>query len=238
MTSAEPPNPTLPTADSDGEWFNGTDAPRVDSPRPEDPRPEDPRPDSRSPVAAPAAAQARQPSATRRAVHATAEWVVVIIGALAVALVIRAFLFQAFYIPSESMEPTLVERDRVIVNKLSYRLHDVNRGDLVVFDRPPNEPPTEISELIKRVVGLPGETIEGRDGVVYIDGQRLVEPYIADGPSFGTFAAVVVPEGHVFVMGDNRNNSRDSRVFGPISEDLIVGRAFVRVWPGSRLGFL
>lgn len=178
------------------------------------------------------------PSMRRRALTNAVEWAVIIVGALLVALLIRAFLFQAFYIPSESMEGTLIEGDRVIVNKLSYRLHDVNRGDLIVFGRPPNEPPTEIPELIKRVVGLSGETVEGRDGVVYIDGQRLVEPYTADGPSFGSFQAVEVPEGHVFVMGDNRNNSRDSRVFGPVDEDLILGRAFVLVWPLDRLGFL
>lgn len=174
----------------------------------------------------------------RSVVAGMVEWVIVVVGALVVALVIRAFLFQAFYIPSESMEPTLVERDRVIVNKLSYRLHDVNRGDLIVFKRPPSEPPTDIPELIKRVIGLPGETIEGRDGVVYIDGRRLVEPYMYDGPPFGSFGPVMVPDDHVFVMGDNRNNSRDSRMFGPIAEDSIVGRAFVLVWPPSRWSFL
>ncbi len=166
------------------------------------------------------------------------EWVVVIGGALVVAFLIKTFLFQAFYIPSESMEPTLIERDRVIVNKLSYRLHDVNRGDLVVFDRPPNEPPTEVEELIKRVIALGGETIEGRDGEIYIDGRLLVEPYLKVPASSGSFGPVTVPEGHVFVMGDNRTNSRDSRIFGPIDEDLIVGRAFVRVWPLGRLAFL
>jgi signal peptidase I len=222
VTSAEPPHSTLPPGETHDDELDGE---RVDRTLPTD-------------ATSPGSAPVRRHSAKRRAMHGIAEWAVVIVGALIVALVIRAFLFQAFYIPSESMEPTLVERDRVIVNKLSYRLHDVNRGDLVVFDRPPNEPPTEISELIKRVVGLPGETVEGRDGIIYIDGQRLVEPYIADGPSFGSFGPVDVPEHHVFVMGDNRNNSRDSRVFGPISEDLILGRAFVRVWPGSRLGFL
>jgi signal peptidase I len=178
------------------------------------------------------------PAATaRHTVRTMIEWVLVIAGALVVALLIKTFLFQAFYIPSESMEPTLIDRDRVIVNKLSYRLHPVNRGDLVVFDRPPNEPPTEIDELIKRVIALEGETIEGRDGVVYIDGQRLHEPYVADG-NFGSFGPVTVPDGHVFVMGDNRTNSRDSRIFGPIDEDLIVGRAFVRVWPIGRFAFL
>lgn len=166
------------------------------------------------------------------------EWLILIAIALGIAFLIKSFLFQAFYIPSESMEPTLIERDRVIVNKLSYRLHDVNRGDLVVFDRPPNEPPTEVEELIKRVIALGGETIEGRDGEIYIDGRLLVEPYLKVPASSGSFGPVTVPEGHVFVMGDNRTNSRDSRIFGPIDEDLIVGRAFVRVWPLGRLAFL
>ncbi len=107
-----------------------------------------------------------------------------------------------------------------------------------MFSRPPSEPESEIPELIKRVIALSGETIEGRDGLIYIDGRALVEPYLADGATFASFGPVTVPAGHVFVMGDNRNNSRDSRVFGPIDEDLILGRAFVRVWPVSRLGFL
>jgi signal peptidase I len=181
---------------------------------------------------------ARKDTAARRTLHGLIEWVLVIVGALLIALVVKTFLFQAFYIPSESMEPTLIDRDRVIVNKVSYRLHDVNRGDLIVFERPPNEPVTEIPELIKRVVGLPGETIEGRGGFVYIDGRLLVEPYLSPGTTVSTFGPVPVPEGHVFVMGDNRSNSRDSRVFGPVDQDLIVGRAFVRVWPLGRLGFL
>jgi signal peptidase I len=193
-------------------------------------------PDETAPRAG--AGGAREDTAARRTLHGLIEWVLVIVGALLIALVVKTFLFQAFYIPSESMEPTLIDRDRVIVNKVSYRLHDVNRGDLIVFDRPPNEPVTEIPELIKRVVGLPGETIEARDGFVYVDGRLLVEPYLSPGTTVSTFGPVPVPEGHVFVMGDNRGNSRDSRIFGPIDQDLIVGRAFVRVWPLGRLGFL
>lgn len=174
----------------------------------------------------------------RQRIRTVVEWILVIVGALIVALVIKTFLFQAFYIPSESMEPTLVDRDRVVVNKLSYRLHDVNRGDLVVFDRPPNEPVTDIEELIKRVIGLPGETVEARDGSIYIDGQGLNEPYLDPETFTHAFGPITVPADHVFVMGDNRGNSRDSRVFGPIDQDLIVGRAFVLVWPLGRLGFL
>ncbi|MGY6499607.1 MAG: signal peptidase I [Acidimicrobiales bacterium] len=193
--------------------------------------------DSRAEVDS-AETRARAEQRARSRTKGIVEWILVIGGALLVAFLIKTFLFQAFYIPSESMEPTLVGNDRVIVNKLSYSLHDVNRGDVVVFDRPPNEPASDIDELIKRVIGLGGETIEGRDGAIFIDGRRLVEPYLAPGMDAGSFAPVEIPEGHVFMMGDNRGNSRDSRFFGPIDEDLIVGRAFVRVWPLGRLGFL
>ena len=109
-----------------------------------------------------------------------AEWAVVLIGAVVIAGLIRAFLFQAFYIPSPSMNPTLVQNDRVVVNKLSYQLHDVHRGDVVVFSRPPGVPKQD-KELIKRVVGLPGETVSLRGGRVYIDGKALDEPYVAKG---------------------------------------------------------
>jgi signal peptidase I len=159
------------------------------------------------------------------------EWVAIVVGAFAVALVIKTFFVQAFYIPSESMFPTLTEDDRVLVNKLSYELHEVNRGDLVVFERPPNEPESDVKDLIKRVVALEGETIEERGGQLYIDGEVLDEPYLEDGVESHNLTKVEVPEGHVFVMGDNRGASRDSRYFGPIDTDLIVGRAFVKVWP-------
>lgn len=186
----------------------------------------------------PASRRRQSKHKARSPLRSLVEWGIVIGGALAVALVIQAFLFQAFYIPSESMEPTLQTGDRVLVNKLSYDLHDVNRGDVVVFERPPNEPPSEVHDLIKRVVGLPGDTVEGVDGVVLVNGEPLDESYLASGTITSPFSAVVVPEDHVFVMGDNRGNSRDSRFFGPIDESLIVGRAFVIVWPLGRVGGL
>jgi signal peptidase I len=166
------------------------------------------------------------------------EWVVIIGGAFLVAFVVKTFLIQAFFIPSGSMLPTLHEDDRVLVNKLSYDLHDVHRGDLVVFERPENEAAGQIKDLIKRVVGLPGERSESRDGAVYIDGDLLEEPYLADGAETTGLEPQTVPEGHVFVMGDNRGDSMDSRVFHAIDEDLIVGRAFVRVWPLPDLSLL
>ena len=165
------------------------------------------------------------------------EWVLILLGAVAVAFVIKTFLFQAFYIPSVSMEPTLKVKDRVIVNKLSYDFHDVHRGDIVVFKSPPGETGT-VKDLIKRVIGLPGETVEARDGQILIDGRPLTEPYLHDGVTTGLIEPHKVPPGHVWVMGDNRPNSKDSRIFGAIDQDLIVGRAFVRVWPVPQLSLL
>jgi len=166
------------------------------------------------------------------------EWVVILVGALIVALVVKTFLLQAFYIPSASMEPTLKVGDRVLVNKLSYDFHDVRRGDIVVFGSPPGEDNPEIKDLIKRVIGLPNETVEGRDGRVYINGDPLKEPYLPAGTTTSSFGPEKVPPGHLWVMGDNRSNSKDSRFFRAISEDLLVGRAFIRVWPLSSIGLL
>jgi len=175
------------------------------------------------------------------------EWVLVIVGAIALALIVKLFLLQAFYIPSLSMYPTLNVGDRVLVNKLSYRLHDVNRGDVVVFERPASETSSTIPDLIKRVIGLPGESITIEDGSVFVDGKRLDESYLPDGTVTSTAnapnkctrdAPCIVPEGQVWVMGDNRGDSKDSRYFGPIDESTIVGRAFITVWPLGRFGFL
>ncbi|MBA3267583.1 MAG: signal peptidase I [Acidimicrobiia bacterium] len=165
------------------------------------------------------------------ALRGTVEWVVILVGALLVALVVKTFLLQAFYIPSASMEPTLNIKDRVLVNKLSYDFHDVRRGDIVVFRSPPGEGDPEIKDLIKRVIGLPDETVEGHDGRVFINGDPLKEPYLPEGVSTSSFPPQKIPSGHLWMMGDNRSNSKDSRVFGPINDDLVVGRAFILVWP-------
>ena len=165
------------------------------------------------------------------------EWTLIVVGALVVALIVKATVLQAFYIPSESMTPTLKVGDRVLVNKLSYHVHAVHRGDVVVFRRPPKEEDPNVRDLIKRVIGLPRETIEARDGIVYIDGRRLHEPYV-HGEVTENLPQQVVPPGHYWVMGDNRINSRDSRVFGAIPRSLIVGRAFIQIWPLRRLRLL
>jgi signal peptidase I len=188
-------------------------------------------------------------SSGQRRLRSGLEWAAVVIGALVVALIVKTFLFQAFYIPSASMEPTLSKGDRVLVNKVSYDLHDVHRGDVIVFELDKQDiGPDGIKDLIKRVIGLPGDTIETRDGVVYVNDRAVDEPYLADGMVTGDpedsqnppIERQTVPEGHVYVLGDNRSNSADSRYpeRGPIPIDTIVGRAFVLVWPPGDMGTL
>jgi signal peptidase I len=172
----------------------------------------------------------------RSARRNTIEWLVVIAGALLVAFVVKTFLVQAFYIPSGSMLPTLKEDDRVLVNKLSDDVEDLSRGDIIVFERPDGAAPGDVRDLIKRVVGLPGEEIEAHDGHVYVDGEELTEPYLSDDTLTPDFRRQEIPDDHVFVLGDNRGNSQASNVFGPVPEDNIIGRAFVRVWPIGDIG--
>lgn len=166
--------------------------------------------------------------------RAFVDWIVVVAVALTVAFLVRGFVLAHFVVDGSSMDSTLATGDRVFVNKLAYRLHDPNRGDVVVLH--------QISgalerDLIKRVIALPGETIQMTDCVVEVDGRVLVEPYldptVISSTCGGDFDPVTVPEEHVFVMGDNRSGSQDSRELGPISYDDLVGRAFVVFWPQS-----
>lgn len=188
------------------------------------------------------------------------EFPLLIAIALLVAIVIKTFLFQAFYIPSSSMENTLHVNDRVLVNKFIYSFGDIAHGDVIVFDDPRGgfEQPDETvidsavrnllesiglatprSEFIKRVIGLPGDTIEGMDGGVYRNGELLDEPYLkGPGVTIAPFGPVIVPPNSLFVMGDNRAASQDSRFFGPIPQEDVVGKAFVIIWPPSRWGGL
>lgn len=182
------------------------------------------------------------PDHRSRNVRVTLEWVGVVVLALVAAFLVKTFVLQTFFIPSASMEPTLHVGDRVFVNKLAYSFHSVHRGDVVVFTLPAGESAgTGVDDLIKRVIGLPGETIEARGGRIYIDGRPLAEPWLPKGISPVAGLPLVrqrIPANHYFLMGDNRGDSSDSRHFGPIPGDLIVGRAFVRIWPFSHLGFL
>ncbi len=183
----------------------------------------------------------------RSQMRAVWEWIFVVVVAIGAAMLIRLFLFQQYYIDGPSMQTTLMPQDRVLVNKMSYKLHDIHRGDVIVFDRVTNE--VQHDDLIKRVLGLPGETLEIRSCIVYIDGVQVDEPYLnpeqtsqiepsARCGSHTDMAPIEVPEDMVFVMGDNRVQSFDSRDFGPIDTDKVRGRAFVVIWPASAWAWL
>ncbi len=175
--------------------------------------------------------------APRKKKHGNAftEWIIVIGVAVSAALLVRAFVLQQFAVSGYSMISTLHDGDRVLVNKLSYRLHDPRRGDVVVLKTLEN---ASERDLIKRVVALPGERVEYRSCVLYIDGREVVEPYLDPAVVTSTscgeaYASEVVPDDTVFVMGDNRPGSKDSRSLGPITYDNLIGRAFVVIWPAG-----
>jgi signal peptidase I len=143
--------------------------------------------------------------------------------------VVRPFVLEAFRIPSESMVPTLEVGDRVLANKFIYRLTEPERGDVVVFE---SVGEGDDQKLIKRVVGVVGDEIEVRNGTLLVNGEEQEEPYLNENlPFTGSYEPTEVPEEHVFVMGDNRGNSADSRVFGPLPVENIEGEAFMRFWP-------
>ena len=146
---------------------------------------------------------------------------------------VRPVIAAPFYVGSESMVPTLEVWDRVLINKLAYDLAGPERGDIVLFESPEGGR----DPLIKRVVGLPGEKIELRRGRLFVDGEPRNEPYLRGGLQGGRpYGPMRVPEGHVFVMGDNRANSLDSRYFGPVPEENLIGEALFRFWPPGRVG--
>jgi signal peptidase I len=186
--------------------------------------------------------------------------VVLVALAVLLAVVFKTFLVAAFYIPSGSMESTLNVSDRVLVEKVSYRFGDVQNGDVVVFvhDEPgfgssgPSNPiarffsslgqaiglvPPSDRDFIKRVVGVPGDEI-GCDGKLVRNGEQVDEPYLDPGVTTEGCKTTTVPAGKLYVMGDNRSNSQDSRSFGVIDRSDVVGRAFVRIWPLTHVGWL
>lgn len=174
----------------------------------------------------------------RRSTRRTVEWVLLVVLALTAALLLRTFVVQSFYIPSTSMTPTLQVGDRVLVNKLAYRFGDPARGDIIVFKAPPGEGTVEIKDLIKRVIGLPGETIEGKGGQISINDRVLREPWLPPGVEARAFAREVIPHDQYWVMGDNRFDSRDSTFFKSIPRSSIIGKAFIRIWPLGEFGGL
>jgi len=181
-----------------------------------------------------------------------------LLAALILTVLVKGFLIQAFFIPSRSMEPTLEVGDRVVVNRLAYRVGEPAHGDVVVFlrpigtgDAPQNGPlswvrravaqglggtPPGSEDLIKRVVGLPGDTVEGRNGRLWRNGHRIPEPYLAGKGFTSDFDPVLIKPGYYWVMGDNREDSADSRVFGQVPRSTLVGRAVLTVWPFTHLG--
>jgi signal peptidase I len=199
----------------------------------------------------------------RGLVRAAAEFPIIAALAVLIVVILRAFVVQPFYIPSPSMVPQLKVNDKILVSRISYRLHPIHRGDLVVFDAPPGVlgeasshhkgPIAWVTErlgltprndvLVKRVIGLPGDTVQVEDGHIYINGHLLIEPYLPAGltsptPQFGPNAPFKVPPGELYVLGDNRNDSEDSHVFGAIRRSSVIGRAVVRVWPLDKIAFL
>ena len=163
------------------------------------------------------------------------ETVIIVAAAFVLALLIQQFIIKPYTIPSPSMEPTLVLGDRVLVNRLSYHFRSPKPGDIIVF-RPPNVESRE--PFIKRVVAVAGDTVSVHDGKLWVNGVAPDEPYIKEHPIIGDFAEVTLDADCVWVMGDNRNDSSDSRVFGEVPEKNVVGVAFAIYWPPSHLGGL
>jgi len=165
-------------------------------------------------------------------------WAITIGVAVVLTVLVKSFILQAYSIPSPSMVPTLEVDDRVVVLRLNT---DPARGDIVVFDRPANDPKTSPDDpdvLIKRVIGLPGDVVESRDGKVFVNDKQLIEDYLPSGTETQITAPITVPDAQLLVLGDNRTKSFDSRYFGTIDKNLVVGRAIARIWPPSRIGGL
>ena len=174
---------------------------------------------------------AQIPAAARTAIVETLD---ACLFAALLSLVIITFVVQAFYIPSGSMEPTLMIDDRILVAKFLYRFEPVHRGDVIVFRYPLNPQ----RDFVKRVIGLPGDRVQLKDGVVSVDGQPISEKGYTIKPDFGNYGPVTVPARDFFVLGDNRNNSEDSRFFGYVPGGNIIGKAIFIYWPPQRLGFV
>ncbi|MGC9335158.1 MAG: signal peptidase I [Anaerolineae bacterium] len=152
---------------------------------------------------------------------------------LLIYVLVRSFLFENYRVLGHSMDPTLEDMQYLVVNKLGYRLHEPQRGDIIVF----RDPRSADRKLIKRIIGLPGEMLEIRNGQVFVNEQPLEEPYVG-GPTRYSQPPTPIPEGHYFVLGDNRNNSSDSHNWGSLSRDQIVGKAWFSYWPPATWGLM
>ncbi len=196
-----------------------------DSPKPNDPKPNDPKPNDPIP---------------RSFWRKQRENIILLSVALILALLIRVFVAEPRFIPSDSMVPTLWVGDRLVVEKISYRFHPPRPGDVIIF-----EPPQLLQDygyarqqvFIKRVIGVAGQVIAIREGTVFVDDRPLAEPYIAEPPAYD-WGPYRVPESAIFVMGDNRNNSNDSHVWGFLPTANVRGHALFRFWPFDRAGWV
>ncbi|MFN8177140.1 MAG: signal peptidase I [bacterium] len=169
------------------------------------------------------------------------EWVKTIVSSAVVFLVLRATVVEAYYVPTGSMRPTILENDRILGSKFYYRFWEPKTGDVVVFRTPERvremEGPNGGSRLVKRVVAKSGDLVQVSKGVVRVNGKALSEPYVLDPPDY-EMPPVRVPAGCVFVLGDNRNDSLDGHVWGFLPEKALLARAFLRYWPPQRIGTL
>ncbi|MCL0062707.1 signal peptidase I [Peptococcaceae bacterium] len=157
-----------------------------------------------------------------------------ILIAAVLAMIIRLFVIEPFYIPSGSMEPTLMVNDRIIVSKISYYFEEPERGDVVVFKYPKDTS----RNFVKRLIAKPGETVELKNSKLYINGKFLPESYLPADLIYPDYGPVTVPEDHYFMLGDNRNSSEDSRFWGFMHKDLIIGKAVIIYWPPNRIGLI
>jgi len=177
------------------------------------------------------AQRGKHPRKRQGALGMVLEIVGIVVAAFALAMLVQAFVIKPFTIHQISMQPTLLDGDRVLINRMVYHFRDPKAGDVVVFDSPVEED----EDLVKRVVAVAGDSVATKGGVLYVNGQPQEEPYLANSPFEGDdMAELVVPEDEVFVMGDNRNFSGDSRLFGPIDTERIIGAAFAIYWPIGR----
>jgi signal peptidase I len=175
----------------------------------------------------------------RRRSRGALEWTLVLVAAVVASLLIRTFVFQTFFIPSASMEPTLLIGDRLVVNKVSVELGTINVGDVVVFKAPPREHCGEkFADLVKRVIGTPGDRLSSKGNTIYVNGVALDEKWPHTEPLGPPITSITVGAGHYFVMGDNHSDSCDSRTWGTVPRSDIVGKVFVRIWPLSRAAWL
>lgn len=164
------------------------------------------------------------------------EWGIILVVAAVASVLLRLFVFQTYFIPSASMEPTLMIGDRIVVDKLAVDFGTINTGDIIVFKAPPAEHCGEVvADLVKRVIGVPGDRLTSKGNTIYINGKPLKEDWPHYEPIGTAIVPTTVPKGEYFVMGDNHPNSCDSRYWGMVPRKYIIGKVFVRIWPESRI---